>query len=83
MAMRAGIPQSTVGRIETGRLVPRLDTVERLLRAAGQTLATEPQLGEGVDRTLIHQLLRLSPDQRLRTAAAHAAAMARLEASRR
>ena len=83
LAARAGVPQSTVGRIETGRLIPRIDTVDRLLRAAGATLATEPDLGVGIDRTLIHELLRLTPDERLRTAAAHAAAMSRLEASRR
>lgn len=83
LATRAGIPQSTVGRIETGRLVPRIDTVEKLLRAAGQTLAAEPELGIGVDRTLIRELLRLTPDERLRSAADHAAAMTRLDASRR
>ncbi len=83
LAVRAEVPQSTVGRIETRRLIPRVDTVERLLRAAGQTLATEPQIGIGIDRTLIQDLRRLTPDQRLRTAAAHAAAMTRFEASRR
>lgn len=83
LAVRAGVPQSTIGRIETRRLIPRIDTVERLLRAAGQTLATEPQIGIGIDRTLIQDLRRLTPDQRLRTAAAHAAAMIRFESSRR
>jgi predicted transcriptional regulator len=83
LAERAGIPQSTVGRIETGRLTPRFDTVERLLRAAGRTLASEPLAGVGIDRTLIQALLRITPDERLRAAAAHAAAITRLEASRR
>lgn len=83
LAELADVPQSTVGRIEAGRIVPRIDTVERLLRAAGQTLTTEPTRGVGVDRTLIRALRGLPPDERLRTAAVHANALLRLEASRR
>ena len=66
LASAAGIPQSTVARIELGTLSPRTDTLERLLRAAGQTLSLEPRIGTGVDRSLIQEFLRLSPGERVR-----------------
>lgn len=65
LAEAAGIPQSTVARIELGSLSPRTDTLERLLRAAGQTLTIEPRLGIGVDRSLIQEFLKRSPGQRV------------------
>ena len=61
----AGIPQSTVARIELDKLSPRADTLERLLKAAGQTLSTEDALGVGVDRGQIRQFLRMTPAQRV------------------
>jgi len=79
LAEAAGMPQSTVARIELGVLSPRTDTLERLLRAAGQTLATEPRLGVGVDRSLIHELLGLTPAQRLRLLTADARALRMLD----
>ena len=80
LAEAAGVPQSTVARIELGRLSPRADTLERLLRAAGRTLSVEPLLGVGIDRTQIHELLRLSPQERLRLAEADARALAGFDA---
>jgi uncharacterized protein len=74
LARAAGVPHSTVARIELGRLSPRTDTLERLLRASGRTLATEPALGEGVDRSQIRELLRLTPGERARLAVADATA---------
>jgi predicted transcriptional regulator len=74
------VPQSTVARIELGALSPRTDTLERLLRAAGQTLSFEPVLGVGIDRTQIRELLRLSPEQRLRLAEGDARSLADFEA---
>jgi transcriptional regulator with XRE-family HTH domain len=79
LAEAAGVPQSTVARIELGVLSPRTDTLERLLRVAGQTLATEPRIGVGVDRSLIHELLRLTPAQRLRLLTADARALRMLD----
>ena len=35
LALRAGVPQSTVGRIESGAREPKVTLVERLIRAAG------------------------------------------------
>ncbi len=71
----AGVPHSTVARIELGRLSPRADTLERLMRVAGRTLAAEPALGVGVDRTQIRELLKMTPTERARLAAADAAAL--------
>lgn len=72
LARRAGVPQPTVARIEAGRVSPRTDTLERLLRACGQELALRDRLGEGMDRSAIRELLRLSPAERLRLAAEEA-----------
>jgi transcriptional regulator with XRE-family HTH domain len=66
LAAEARIPQSTVARIESGAVTPRADLLERVLRAAGRSLATEPRLGIGVDRSLIHSVLRLTPAERIR-----------------
>jgi predicted transcriptional regulator len=68
LARLAGVPQSTVGRIEGGIIDPRTTTLDQLLRATGGTLAAEPTLGIGVDRSQIRELLALSPAQRARLA---------------
>jgi len=75
LAAASGIPQSTVARIERGMISPRLDTLERLLRASGHQLEVEPRLGIGVDRSQIRELLRLSPGRRAILAAGDAAAL--------
>ena len=71
LARAARVPQSTVARIERGQLVPRVDTMDRLIRAAGYELRAEQRPGFGVDRTLILRQLRLTPAERLRLAAAN------------
>jgi transcriptional regulator with XRE-family HTH domain len=73
LAARAGVPQSTVGRIEGGRLAPQWSTVEALLRATGRTLELADASGAGVDRSQIAALLRLTPMERARLAAADGA----------
>jgi hypothetical protein len=70
--------QATVGRIEAGLITPRVDTLEKLLRAAGQELSVSPRPGRGVDRSQIRELLRLTPRQRLELAAGDAAGISRL-----
>jgi transcriptional regulator with XRE-family HTH domain len=80
LAERARVPQATVGRIESGQITPRVDTLENLLRAAGQELTQSPRPGRGVDRSQINELLRLTPKQRLELAAQDAAGLARLDA---
>jgi len=73
LAVRSGIPQSAIARIERGRVVPRVDTLGRLLEACGVWLDTSPiPAGFGVDRTLIREMLHLKPDDRVERAAAAA-----------
>ena len=83
LARRAGVPHSTVARIELGRLSPRTDTLEALLRATGHALAVETALGEGVDRSQIRALLTLTPLERTRLAADDAANFDALAVARR
>lgn len=78
LARRAGVPQSTVARIETDAMVPRVDTLQRLLRECGVELQLRPRPGAGVDRTQLRERLRLSPLERIEQAAAAARAIAPL-----
>jgi hypothetical protein len=82
VANMAGLPQPVIARIERGKSVPRVDTLDRLLRACGQTLEPENLLGVGVDRSEIRDLLRLTPGQRARLAAADARGLANVERTR-
>jgi transcriptional regulator with XRE-family HTH domain len=68
LAAASGVPQATVGRIEAGLVSPRVDTLLSLLRTTGHELSVERRIGEGVDRTLIRDRLRLTPEQRIRLA---------------
>lgn len=81
LAQRTGVAQPAIARIEAGRVTPRVDTLDRLLRECGYAVRAEPVLGAGVDRTQIVELLRLSPRQRLDRAVADAAGLRRLEAA--
>lgn len=65
LAERAGVAQPTVARIESGAVVPRVDTLDKLLRACGYTLEVEELRGQGVDTSLIDEMLDLTPEQRL------------------
>jgi predicted transcriptional regulator len=69
LAARAGVPQSVVGRIESGGVVPRVDTLDRLLAACGEGLESVPRPGIGLDRTVARNLLRLTPGRRAWVAA--------------
>ena len=68
LADRAGISQPALARIEAGRISPRLQTIERLLRECGMSLEAMPRGGTGVDRSTIRRMLALTPQQRLRIA---------------
>lgn len=72
-----GVPQSQIAKIESGAIVPRVDTLDRLLEACGEGLESRPRRGIGVDRTLAQELLKLSPAERVRTAAVEAERMSR------
>jgi predicted transcriptional regulator len=75
LAARAGVPQSTVARIEAGAIDPRTGTLLRLLDACGAQVEVVRRLGDGVDRTQIRERLALTPRQRLEEAAAATAAL--------
>lgn len=64
LAKATGVPQSTIGRIESGAVVPRVDTLDGLLRACDDGLEVMPILGRGVDRSLIAMMLAMSPEER-------------------
>lgn len=83
LAERIRVPQATVARIESGAVVPRVDTLDRLLAGCGLTLTSVPAPGSGVDRTTIRELLALSPGDRLRLAAREARNLERLLSSAR
>lgn len=65
LARAAGMPQPAVARIETGDIVPRVDTLARLLTVCDVALSIEPRPGKSVDRAEIRALLRRTPRQRL------------------
>lgn len=83
LAALAGVPQSTVSRIESGAIDPRVGTLTRLLRSCGYELEARPRLGEGVDRSLIRGRLERSPLERLEDMAFAAEAVARMRRSAR
>jgi hypothetical protein len=65
LARRAGVPPQVVNRIELAQRVPRVDTLDRLLAAAGATLTVSRRLGAGVERGPIRDLLGTPPRSRL------------------
>jgi transcriptional regulator with XRE-family HTH domain len=85
LARRAGVPQPTVARIESGVVVPRVDTLDRLLAGCGLALESVARPGSGVDRSSIRALLAMPPRARLRLAVREARNLERLlaEAKRR
>ena len=70
LAAKAGIPQETIARIESGATDPRVSTLDRLLEACAMGLEVMPRLGIGVDRTQIGELLDLTMGKRLELAIA-------------
>lgn len=69
LAAKTGIPQETIARIESGRVDPRVTTLDRLLEGCGFGLEHLPRLGIGVDRTLFP--LDHSVEERFRLAIAN------------
>jgi transcriptional regulator with XRE-family HTH domain len=65
LAERAGVPKSTVGRIESGARLPSTEMVERLVRAAGLDVSvslSEPDPGTD---SMFERTLQRSPAERL------------------
>jgi transcriptional regulator with XRE-family HTH domain len=83
LAERAGVAQPTVARIESGAVIPRVDTLDHLLRACGHMLDLDIHRGRDVDTTLVDQMLDLDREERLRRAEQEAQAMDRLVRSAR
>ena len=77
LAERSGIPQPAIARIE--RVEWDISTVE----ACGLTIGLEPAAGEGVDRTAIRRLRRLSPAERADIAVREARNLDKVVARRR
>ena len=79
LAKRAGISQPALARIESGRISPRIDTANRILKGCGMTLEAVARAGEGVDRTTIRRMLKLTPRKRLALATEEARNLAKLQ----
>jgi transcriptional regulator with XRE-family HTH domain len=78
LARRAGVPQATISRIETGVVSPAVDTLEPLIRACGMALEVLEPMSDGVDRSLASEALVRSPAERLERATQAANAFARM-----
>jgi predicted transcriptional regulator len=78
LARRAGVPQSTVGRLESGTFRARADTVDKLLAAMQCEVVAQHRPGRGVDRTIIRRMLALSPRDRILYAVSSGKAIAAL-----
>lgn len=79
LAERAGVAQSAIARVEAGRVSPSADRLARFVELCGLRLSAEPPAGQGVDRTAIRELLRLTPAERLALAAREASNLEALE----
>ena len=80
---KSGIKQPAISRIESGRVVPNVETLDRLLRECGESLESVSRLGEGIDRTMIRRQLKLTPAERLRKASEEGGNLERLKLSAR
>jgi uncharacterized protein len=77
LARRAGTSQPTVAAYESGEKVPNADTLERLLRAAGRSISSEPSAA-GPRTESLRDLLGRRRAEVIRIAAAHHATNVRV-----
>lgn len=82
LSRRTGVPQSAIARIERGQQVPRVDTLEKLLKACGFELRLGPARGGGVDLSQIDEWLDLTPAERLERAVGHGRLLGRIRSAR-
>ena len=68
LARRAGVPKSTVGRIESRARDPSTRMVERLVRAAGLEVSISLTELDPATDAMFERSLRRSPEVRLRDA---------------
>ena len=71
LATRAGVAQSTVARIESGRADPAFSTLERLLAAAGLEMCIHLEPADDHDAALDAIDRLRSPEERERIATGH------------
>jgi transcriptional regulator with XRE-family HTH domain len=65
LAEKAGVPKSTVGRIESGARTPSVELVERLVRAAGlDVMVSLSETDPGAD-SMFERTLSRTPAERL------------------
>lgn len=83
LASRTGVHQPDIARIESGRVTPRVDTVDRLLCACGERLDAVPLPDDGVDRSQIRERLRWTVERRLEELVGGSAALGQLRRKRR
>ena len=68
LARRLNTTQSAIARLEAAGSNPRIDTIDRVLRACGRRLSLDaPPQRSSIDETLVERQLRLSPADRLRS----------------
>ena len=65
LAERAGVPKSTVGRIESGARVPSSEMVERLVDAAGFSVSVSLSEPDPATDSMFERTLRRTPAERL------------------
>jgi len=65
LARRAGVPKSTVGRIESGARIPSTEMVERLVEAAGWTISISLSEADPGTDSMFERTLRRTPAERL------------------
>jgi transcriptional regulator with XRE-family HTH domain len=65
LARRAGVAQSEIARIESGRQEPSFARLLRLVRAAGYELHTRLEPRDRHDEQLVRQMLELPVEERI------------------
>jgi transcriptional regulator with XRE-family HTH domain len=65
LALRAGVSQPAVARLESGRHTPSLTTLARLLAACGERLVLDSVPVDDHDLSLLESTLALSVEQRI------------------
>ncbi len=65
LAERAGVPKSTVGRIESGARTPSTEMVERLVRASGLNVSVSLSDPDPGTDSMFERTLCRSPAERL------------------
>jgi transcriptional regulator with XRE-family HTH domain len=68
LGRRSGVEQSTISRIERGRMTPSVEVLDRLVRACGMDLVAVERPGKGLDTSLVDLRLEMTEDQRVRQA---------------